>query len=309
MSLDKAFNKKFFNNFLTAVQEAGIKDAEYVQGLFEMLDAGVDISPEFYEIAGDVMGEAINSEAFWQNLHKKSPRAFEQLFNELKKIVSELKALFTGVAPEHDMRRMFHEADALIAMAENVAREYAKHRQSKAVVRTHSEAKRQTFFVYDKDTDKPIWKAGTPGAAGREGALEVARRINEGEATVDDIVAEHGVIEPVRRRGETDKKIAKDEAATDAFAAGTIHLDPRGDKITVLEQKEKTVKVIKTEKEGSKPYWISKEHLTPVEETPVEETPVEETPVEETPVEETPVEETPVRDSGRRGSEVPKRLR
>ena len=283
MFRDKTFNKGVFKDFLVAVQNAGIKDAEYVQGLIKMVESGEDITAESVEMAGDIMGHALNSEEFWSGLRKESPRAFEQLYNALKKMIAEIRALFTDVVPEHDMRQMFNEFDSLVSMAEKVAAEYSRHQQKQAVVRTHSvltegasghKSQKQTFFVYDKETDQPIWRAETPGAAGRTEALEVARRINEGEATPEDIVAEYGEVESVRKKGETDRKLAAEErqvaeaeeakkVETDAFAPGTIHIDPRGDKVKVVEQRENTVKIIKTEKENSKSFWVAKKHLKP----------------------------------------------
>lgn len=298
MIADKGFDKGVFREYLTAVENAGIKDKEYVKGLFDMLDAGADISQEFVEMAGDVMGQAMNSEQFWINLHKESSRAFEQLYNYLKKIVEHIKSLFTDVAPEHDVKQVFAEADALLQMAEKVGQQYSQHRQNRAVVRTHSiliegssgkKSQKQVFFVYDKDTDQPIWRAPEPGASGRAAALEIARRVNTGEATPDDIIAEYGEVEPVRQKGETDKKLSKiaREAAEEkyraaeeakAFAPGNIVLNPHGKEVVILEEKESTVRVRRTDvaegEKGGKPYWVAKKHLTPIEQV-AEEAPVQ----------------------------------
>ena len=289
MIADEGFDKSVFREYLTAVENAGIKDKEYVKALFDMLDAGADISQEFVEMAGDIMGQAINSEQFWINLHKESPRAFEQLYNYLKKIVEHIKSLFTDVAPEHDVKQVFAEADALLQMAEKVGQQYSQHRQNRAVVRTHSiliegssgkKSQKQVFFVYDKDTDQPIWRAPEPGTSGRAAALEIARRVNAGEATPGDIIAEYGEVEPVRQKGETDKKlskIAREEAEekyraaeeAKAFAPGNIALTPHGKEVVILEEKESTVRVRRTDvaegEKGGKPYWIAKRHLTPIE--------------------------------------------
>lgn len=300
MFVDGIFSKKFFGDFLVAVQNAGIKDAEYMDWLFQSLNSSEELTAESIEMAGDIMGHALNSEEFWSSLRKQSPRAFEQFYNALKKIVAEIKAVFTDVAPAHDMQQIFTEFDSLVSMAEKVAAEYSKHQQSRAVVRTHSvttegmsgyKSQKQTFFVYDKETDQPIWRADVPGAAGRAEALEVARRINQGEAAPEDIVDEYGEVEAVRKKGETDKKLAKEkaeiaeaeaakEAEMDAFAPGTIHANRQGKEVVVLEQKEDTVKVKRTDIEegqkGGNPYWISKKHLTPVKEK-APETPAKKT--------------------------------
>ena len=300
MFVDGIFSKKFFGDFLAAVQNAGIKDAEYMDWLFQSLNSSEELTAESIEMAGDIMGHALNSEEFWSSLRKQSPRAFEQFYNALKKIVAEIKAVFTDVAPAHDMQQIFTEFDSLVSMAEKVAAEYSKHRQSRAVVRTHSiliegssgkKSQKQVFFVYDKETDLPIWRADVPGAAGRAEALEVARRINQGEATPDDIIAEYGEVEPVRQKGETDKKVRKTarEVAEEkyraaeeakAFAPGNIVLNPQGKEVVILEEKESTVRVRRTDvaegEKGGKPYWISKKHLTPVKEK-APETPAKKT--------------------------------